>query len=457
MRGGANFSNKNCVGVSNFQGCLFSCDTGCQLRIADGEADPMVAQCANELGCPVLANDADFFIFPLNGGFIFHGDDLFRYRNRKFEAKVFRQDEFVRKLFSSVSGPTRDLCFLIPALIGNDFMDASGVITSAMVPRYTDCYSCKGKDNAVSRVHAAVNYIRSENVRSIDEYMIKCRHRKTVQNIEQCKYIYSSERQAPNAAIIGKALPDWILLLHRGGRLPLYITQALVSSRVMMKILTDSPNEPTSSALSSRRIRQFIYAIFGLRNVTEFFPKDGDLVSESVLADDVSLERVQDMQMNDFLFHVLKIRVETSELFRQPIFKVWYLVAASLQYWTKYKQRSEAHAKALILSMVECFYSDDTGVVHLPSYSKDSWLSALHAFSEWQFIYHDMCVANTLTGSPLDEISSCKLYDGQKAVLYSLQSEHARIHAWNTLARSPMSNSLLEYLSSASGVRCIYN
>ena len=28
MRGGANFSNKNCVGVSNFQGCLFSCDTG---------------------------------------------------------------------------------------------------------------------------------------------------------------------------------------------------------------------------------------------------------------------------------------------------------------------------------------------------------------------------------------------------------------------------------------------
>ena len=28
MRGCANFSNKNCVGVSNFQGCLFSCDTG---------------------------------------------------------------------------------------------------------------------------------------------------------------------------------------------------------------------------------------------------------------------------------------------------------------------------------------------------------------------------------------------------------------------------------------------
>ena len=429
---------------------------GCaELIFADGEADPVVMQTANERQCPVLANDTDFFIFPLPEGFILYDKELFRYNRKssRYEAKVFRQIDFVRQWLARPPGPGEaqvsrsgvnvDLCLVIPAVIGNDFLKPGNIISSDMLPSYRDCIICGGKDNAVSRIHATVNYIARQYVRSLGQFQKSCTDENTLQNITKCKSIYSCKRQESYAAVIEK-IPKGILQLHRCGKLPLYITQALVSSQVVIKVPTDSPFEQNSSVLSSRAIRQGIYSLVGLPVVTEFFPKGGDLANEKVQAKHLSS---QSISINDFLVQVLEINTATNAVFQRPAFKDWYLVAASLQYWLKRKVRSETHAKALVLCMVDCYHSDITNDgTCLPQFS-DEWISALHVFSEWQFIYHDLCVANTLVGSPLHETSPCKLYDGHKAILYSLRSELCS-SAWRRHAATANHHTLLEYLSS---------
>ena len=106
-------------------------ETRCELIFADGEADPVVMQIANERQCPVLANDSDFFIFPLAKGFVLHSNDLFR-KSIHYKTKVFRQDDFVRQWLAPGCGElpiNNDLCLLIPALVGNDFLKPTGITT----------------------------------------------------------------------------------------------------------------------------------------------------------------------------------------------------------------------------------------------------------------------------------------------------------------------------------------
>ena len=426
-------------------------EAGCELIFADGEADPVIMKTANYYNCPVLANDTDFFIFPLKKGFILHEDNLFRYDSisKQYEAKIFRQEGFVRRWLVSGhdGGASNELCLLIPALVGNDFLPpAMGVKTvERWLPRgkVGYCYKCHvDRVTDVTIIHAAINYIQNQGVRSVDQFQ------GIVNNIQECRRIYSFGRKASHDATIIAKLPQWILKLHRDGLLSPYITQALISSKVLVKVPADSPYEKTSSALSSRGIRRLIYDLLQVPEVTEFFPSNGDLAFHKVRqAGKLSPQSTKDVSY--FLVEVLGLDDATSNLIQQNgclHVEDWFLVATSLVYWAKIKRRSQMHAKALLLTMMDCFHGDTTlHLQPLPHAATEEWLFALHTFSEWQFIYHDLCVLNTLVGSPLHRISPCNFYDGHKAILYSLQSDHAR-NAWDRHAAE--SECMLKYFTS---------
>ena len=429
-------------------------EAGCELIFADGEADPVIMKTANCYNCPVLANDTDFFIFPLKKGFILHEENLFRYNwiSKQYEAKIFKQEGFVRRWLVSGHGgePSNELCLLIPALVGNDFLQpAMGVKTvERWMPRVGDCYKChrptlrSARLSAVTIVHTAVNYIQNQGVRSVDQFQ------GIVNNIQECRRIYSFGRKATYDATIIAKVPQWILKLHRDGLLSPYITQALISSKVFVTVPAESPYEKTSSTLSSREIRRLIYDLLQVPEVTEFFPSNGDLAFQKVRqAGKLSPQSTKDVSY--FLVEVLGLDGATSNLIQQNGFlhvEDWFLVAASLVYWAKVKRRSQMHAKALILTMMDCFHGDTTlHLQPLPHAATEEWLFALHTFSEWQCIYHDLCVLNTLVGSPLHRISPCNLYDGHIAILYSLQSDHAR-NAWDRHAAKSVS--MLKYFTS---------
>ena len=225
-------------------------EAGCELIFADGEADPVIMKTANDSNCPVLANDTDFFIFPLKEGFILYDEDIFRYNriSKQYEAKIFRQEGFVRRWLVNGHGgePSNELCLLIPALVGNDFLQpAMGVKTvERWMPRAGDCYKCRRPTlrsvSAVTIVHTAVNYIQNQGVRSVDQGIVN--------NIRECRRIYSCGRKASHDAAIIAKVPRWILKLHRDGLLSTCITQALISSKMFAQspqiLLTRRRHQP---------------------------------------------------------------------------------------------------------------------------------------------------------------------------------------------------------------------
>ena len=96
------------------------------------EADRDAAALANYLNCPVISNDSDFFIFPLNYGFIPVGKLSFIPVEEKCECcvtgthfylscSIFQHSHF--HLRSSKHVPVnKDLLPLFSALVGNDFL-----------------------------------------------------------------------------------------------------------------------------------------------------------------------------------------------------------------------------------------------------------------------------------------------------------------------------------------------
>lgn len=165
---------------------------GCKLIFPDGEADAIVAQKANELNCPVIANDSDFFIFPLREGFILY--ELFRYdpTSRRYEAKIFKQKDFIMKHLPQCT-TDNSILYLIPAIIGNDFLDDPDEIDlMPFIPSYKKCPICRGKQNVLSRIHSLLIHVGNSCVHSLDEYvgMSSKSGIKTRRNIEECKKIY---------------------------------------------------------------------------------------------------------------------------------------------------------------------------------------------------------------------------------------------------------------------------
>ena len=89
------------------------------LCVADGEADAMIVQIANHYSCPVLSSDSDFFLFNVESGYILL--DFFDCDTTDatpVTAKVFTVKAFAEQFRFA----DENLCFIIPAIIGNDFL-----------------------------------------------------------------------------------------------------------------------------------------------------------------------------------------------------------------------------------------------------------------------------------------------------------------------------------------------
>lgn len=86
------------------------------LYVADGEADAMIVQIGNHYSCPVLSSDSDFFLFNVESGYILL--DFFYWNTTPVTAKVFTVKAFAEQFRFA----DENLCFIIPAIMGNDFL-----------------------------------------------------------------------------------------------------------------------------------------------------------------------------------------------------------------------------------------------------------------------------------------------------------------------------------------------
>ena len=88
-----------------------------EICVVNGEADNVIAGLANKYECPVLASDSDFFVFELEQGFIHFEQYFFG----KMPDSLFNIRDFMKEFHLK----NYELCLLIPALFGNDFIKTS--------------------------------------------------------------------------------------------------------------------------------------------------------------------------------------------------------------------------------------------------------------------------------------------------------------------------------------------
>ena len=94
-------------------------EMGMHMYDADGEGDEACVKIANFLGCPVLSDDSDFYLFNISGGYINLSDFRFQLQQPCVAvADIYKRE----RLFTNVIFPDSEFWFLLAAIVGNEIV-----------------------------------------------------------------------------------------------------------------------------------------------------------------------------------------------------------------------------------------------------------------------------------------------------------------------------------------------
>ena len=110
---------------------------------ADGEADGIAATFANKYKCHLVSGDSDFFIFPLDVGFIPFSKLHWTRPGFPVTGSVYKREVFAASLNISP-----DLVLAIPAIAGNDI--APNLVISTALKYEIKAYRCKDLENIIA-------------------------------------------------------------------------------------------------------------------------------------------------------------------------------------------------------------------------------------------------------------------------------------------------------------------
>ncbi len=385
---------------------------GIKYYIADGEADKEMAALANHYKCPVLASDSDFFIFNLKYGFV-HFNRLHCDRNdySLYYIKDFQKQFKLREY---------ELCLIIPAFLGNDFINGRFYYYSTFLEKLSKHATC-------------------------EEYFRNCRKDMRIlpQDYDNVKKFYC-DLQLPDFYTRGAknptsmyGLPEWFYSSYKEGKFPVELLDAFLNQSCILPRVVEAI-EYESAWKISRAIRQCLYHVMGLRQVTETIRvrSEAAVIDELVPAvplkppvsihDDFFCTRNVDM-LRSLLLQILKCNElvqEDLELLRDD-FK---LPIAAAIYWYQNLDNPPSQRKlvmCLLLSFLKCsevLPREDFPFSRVKPSTKSDHLKALHVFAQWQCVYFDAMSLNYLAREPFPTTSPARLYSGNVAMHYAFTS-----------------------------------
>ena len=414
----------------------------------DGEGDPDIVALANHYQCPVVSNDADFFMFNVEGGCI--PMSRFHWRREPIEADFYYLSKFIEdfKLYP-------ELYLVIPAIAGNDIITATAytALKEDMWKKYRYRWQLAGK-RKVSTVELSVRYLA--NFKSLDNLWkhisdlqpdgAECR-RHLEDNYDLAKKFYlitgtlstddlMSDTNTKLRCFDGTQLPEWVLGQYRNGYFMSSLIESLVLHKCLLRIVPDDPELETAHACS-HPIRQAIYGILvqptKSLSVEETFRKGSQLVSKPVLLDkDLQLPSIHSIGSRSdkfknrryILYDILGCNVDHLE-------HKWQLVAAASCFWVRETRPLLEHIQALILTFLHC--STVTGQYSPPSSHQHEerkspqWMAAFHCYAQWQCVYLDAFKLNNTLMNPLLYESPAFLFDGEMVMHYVFRSDLSSI------------------------------
>ena len=345
----------------------------------DGPAHQKVAQIANHLKCPVLANDSNYYIFDITHGYMPIRTMECNKDTKEFSAKVYIREEFVtHRRFAK---PT--LIFGIPLLCGSNLYPSPGPDF-----RVANAVELLAKRKSLEECTVLKPRITKE-----DFVLVRAAYDATPRPLDQFRD--NTDMKVHDGSAIDKRL----LRLYREGRIWL---QSLCTGRVDLPL--------HKCHLAGRDIRKISYALHhchteGAIEVIERTRSDSEDFKDDSLT--VCPRKVC---TRDDLFRCLGCKNFRFEGLEEEEEK--HLVLLATRHWV-----SKCSPDPLVIEALLHYFvlgKEDDNYENLN-------IDVLPKYTEWQVILKDLLELNILLDEPFKApIDVSKFYDG-KAILCLLK------------------------------------
>ena len=436
-------------------------ELGVEFIFADGDADRDTARIANHYNCPVVANDSDYFIFNLKAGYI--PLDCLNWDKQPVEAKLYERDQFAYKFYFNHNP---DLIYLIPAIMGNDFIKQ---VYSPSLKRDIEVTKQRAIEKG-TRIIEKWKYNKLEilyyisifnNVTDFTMHLSKiCGPGDATsvisKNYEKAKEMYDIGEismidlmESKNLKTANRTLvPHIIMQRYRKGLFATSVMVVIVLNKYIVPVMIDNPHDYTAMRIG-KHIRKCIYMILSPYlsepEVMETTITNEEARDERVSWTDVShlnLPCIDDViHLNEdkrieLLCKVMKTPLEVLRIFIESESK-WKLVAVSLHYWSQHAHPGIHLIEALVLCFICCSFNEkECPSNNVPDHRRDEkWLEALHTFAQWSCTYYDALRLNNVLMNPLPFMSPAVLFNG-KLVMHYACTYNIGIHKRNILKPS---------------------
>uniref|UniRef100_A0A6G1SHT9 Protein asteroid 1 n=1 Tax=Aceria tosichella TaxID=561515 RepID=A0A6G1SHT9_9ACAR len=173
-----------------------------------------IAQVANELNCPVLSNDADFFIYDLKQGFIWI--DLFEYKKpvpgsnpnepHSIKCSIFTHARLARAL----PGINRETMAVLGILLDNERIDTFARVMQTIRTKSRGQEPFLAYSFQQRQIAFLLNWMKGKSLQQCIDYILGMVRQADMAQLEQfvefCRRKYNSVDQAPSADAFGRRL-----------------------------------------------------------------------------------------------------------------------------------------------------------------------------------------------------------------------------------------------------------
>lgn len=403
------------------------------LFVADGDADIDIASLAIHHGCPVLSNDSDFYIFPLQYGYIPYSK--FQWKNPENNA-IYAELYFYECFCEQFGICDSSLLAVIPAIVGNDMMpqlDAQDRIK--ILPPDPDCNSLIEKVvmfvASFTTLEACVRTLQRQEL--IDPTDV-------VENIKEayndyfsvpCKFCKPLDiLKTTLDCADGLPMPEFVLRKFRVGVFSTFLIRIL-REQEMYEIVMEDISESWCQLIGVP-IRRVIYGILCGKDafITEFQRGENPLQYDQIEIKSVTTVTYDGRQVplpslqscdlgiesnygKEILFGILDVRDEDFK----KIPACYQLLLAITHFWYKHStiNKKDVLLKAFLLNLQKSLMRLGATVsVHSevkPQGKKGSTKalaepkfpipSFTHALAQWQSLYGDIYNLSRLLQEPL--------------------------------------------------------
>ena len=404
------------------------------LFVADGDADIDIASLAIHHRCPVLSNDSDFYIFPLQYGYIPYS--RFHWSNPQSDgiyAEFYFHECFCKQF--GICNPS--LLAVIPAIAGNDMMPQLDAEHRKMIlPRNPGCKSLI--ENVImyaasfTTLEACINALQRQELIDPTDVIDNLQEAYNDYFFVPCNFCKPLDvLRTTLKCVDGSPLPEFVLKKFRVSVFSTFLIRIL-REQEMYKVVLEDISESWCQLIGVP-IRRAIYGILCGSDafITEFQRGENPLIYDEIQIKSIrtvtydgrriplpSLEscgvRIERDYGKKILFGILDVKEEDFK----TIPAYYQLLLAITCYWYKHCtiSKKDVLLKAFLLNLQRPLLAlSTTALVSKDEKPKDKKGSTMassskslfpvpsftHAFAQWQSLYSDIFNLSQLLRGPL--------------------------------------------------------